>query len=94
MDFMSRAVEQERADSESREAAHKNELQLVEELLNGRQASLWSGNFSRMPQQPVRSQGCVGLWDFIAACFPCLALQSTAGFRRDLKAREENIEEE
>jgi len=38
---MGRVVEQERADRESQEEAHKNEVRMVEELLNGRQAPLF-----------------------------------------------------
>lgn len=35
---MSRVLERERGDKESRDAMHKHELQMVEELLNGRHA--------------------------------------------------------
>ena len=43
---MNRVVEQERSEKEGREEAHKNELRLVEELLNGRQAHPLSLLFS------------------------------------------------
>lgn len=37
LEVMNAVVEQERTDRESRDTMHKNELQLVEELINGRQ---------------------------------------------------------
>lgn len=42
---MSRALERERTESEAREAAHKHELQMVEELLNGRYVIAPRGRF-------------------------------------------------
>ncbi|CAM9234947.1 unnamed protein product, partial [Hapterophycus canaliculatus] len=50
MEFMGALVEQERVDNESREATHKNELQLVEELLNGR----WSKKLRQLQEQEIR----------------------------------------
>ncbi|CAM9305868.1 unnamed protein product, partial [Ectocarpus fasciculatus] len=50
LEVMNAVVEQERADRESRETMHKNELQLVEELVNGR----WSKKVRQLKDQEVR----------------------------------------
>ncbi|CAN0100012.1 unnamed protein product [Ectocarpus sp. 6 AP-2014] len=56
LEVMNAVVEQERADRESRETIHKNELQLTEELINGRQDNhtRWSKKVRQLKDQEVR----------------------------------------
>ncbi|CAM9530654.1 unnamed protein product [Ectocarpus sp. 4 AP-2014] len=55
LELMNAVVEQERADRESRETMHKNELQLTEELINGRQDNhTWSKKVRQLKDQEVR----------------------------------------
>ncbi|CAM9844351.1 unnamed protein product, partial [Ectocarpus sp. 12 AP-2014] len=55
LEVINAVVEQERADRESRETMHKNELQLTEELINGRQDNrTWSKKVRQLKDQEVR----------------------------------------
>ncbi|CAM9882533.1 unnamed protein product, partial [Ectocarpus sp. 13 AM-2016] len=55
LEVMNAVVEQERADRESRETMHKNELQLTEELINGRKDNhTWSKKVRQLKDQEVR----------------------------------------
>lgn len=47
---MGRVVEQERSEREGREETHKNELRLVEEILNGRYMGIRSSFSSALMQ--------------------------------------------